>query len=175
MAQVRADGVAIGLPQGWEAQISRLEEDPNAVAESADPGDVSASAMGALGGPEPVAPRVLLHAANFALPAERGDYGSGAVEQMGKRHVFVSLVEFDRAAAGSALFQRTGVPRRLRPGDFHPEALQRPQQGQGGHQSFFTEAGRAFCIYVVLGSHRLAKLLVPVVNDILATIEIDEL
>jgi hypothetical protein len=178
MAQVRADGVAIGLPHGWEGQIRHCDEDPNVAVGRADAvpgGEVPvAGDVGTLSAPEIPPPRVLLHAANFALPADRGDYGSGAVEAMGRRHVFVSLIEFDRSDAGSALFARTGVPRRLRAGDFDPNALQRPLPGQGGHQSFFTEAGRAFCLYVVIGSYRLAGMLVPVVNDILATIEIDE-
>ena len=36
---------------------------------------------------------VVLHAASFALPAERGDYGSGAVEVMGGSDVLVCLLE----------------------------------------------------------------------------------
>src|SRR5688500_10631681 len=103
MARIEADGVTIELPQGWEGQIRRAEDDRAAA--SAAPG-------------RPVYPRVVLHAANFALPPERGDFGSNAVEAMGARHVFVSVIEHDRADADSALFSRQGVPRRLRASDF---------------------------------------------------------
>jgi hypothetical protein len=180
MARVNAHGVEVGLPRGWEGEIRRCGDDPNAVLEAAEHAEAPAttSALAAEHDPagpaaDPMLPRVLLHSANFALPADRGDYGSGAVESMGRGHVFVSLIEFDRAAAGSALFAREGIPRRLRPEDFDPDALQRPLPGQGGHQTFFTHAGRAFCLYVVLGSYRMAKMLTPLVNEILETIEIE--
>jgi hypothetical protein len=176
MARVRSGGVDIDLPRGWEGQIRPIAEDPLIAAERA------ASAVSDTGAPgaapnragHPGAPRVVLHASNFPLPAERGDFGGGAVEQMGPRHVFVSLVEYDRADAGSALFTRQGVPRRVRAGEFHPQALQRALPGQAGLQHFFTAAGRAFCLYVVIGSHRLARVTVAAVNEILSTIEITD-
>lgn len=164
MTQVRARGVQVQVPRGWECQIRRCDDAPGAPA--APVGELAAAAAGPL-------PRAVAHVANFALPAERGDFGGGAVELMGARNVFVALVEFDRADAGTALFARQGIPRRLRAGDFHPEALQRTIGGQAGHQTFFTERGRAFCLYVVLGSHRLAGMTVPAVNEILATLEVE--
>ena len=156
MARIDADGVTIDLPQGWEAQIRRAEDDRAAA-------DLDGGAA---------APRVVLHAANFPLPPERGDFGSNAVEAMGARHLFVSVIEYDRAQAGSTLFQREGVPRRLRASDFHPQALQRTLPGQAGSQTFFTVDGRAFCLYVVLGNHRLANVTMPAVNRILEGITI---
>jgi hypothetical protein len=174
MARVRSGGVDVDLPRGWEGQIRPIAEDPLIAAERA----ASAVADGAPGISSSSAgrgaPRVVLHASNFPLPAERGDFGGGAVERMGPRHVFVSLVEYDRADAGAALFTRQGVPRRVRAAEFHPQALQRALPGQAGLQHFFTAAGRAFCLYVVIGSHRLARVTVTAVNEILATIEITD-
>ena len=157
MARIDADGVTIDLPQGWEAQIRRAEDDERAPA---------AAEGGA------AYPRVVLHASNVPLPPERGDFGSNAVEAMGARHVFVSVIEYDRAQAGSALFRREGLPTRLRAADFHPQALQRTLPGQAGSQTFFTQGGRAFCLYVVLGNHRLANVTMPAVNQVLAGVTI---
>jgi uncharacterized surface protein with fasciclin (FAS1) repeats len=52
--------------------------------------------------------------------------------------------------------------------------LQRSLPGQSGLQAFFTESGRACCLYVVLGSHANSKRVVPRVNQVLADLQIDE-
>ena len=156
MARIDADGVMIDIPRGWEVQIGRAEDDR--------------AAAGV--GTGPTHPRVVAHAANFPLPPQRGDFGSNAVEAMGARHVFVSVIEYDRARAGTALFQREGVPRRLRASDFHPQALQRTLPGQAGSQTFFRVGARAFCLYVVLGNHRMANMTMPAVNKLLEGITI---
>ena len=51
--------------------------------------------------------------------------------------------------------------------------MQRTIVGMSGAQSFFTEGGRAFCAYVVLGSHRARAALVPEVNRLLAGLRIE--
>ena len=99
----------------------------------------------------------MLHLANFALPPARGDFGTGAVETMGEQHVFVSLVEYDAEEADRPLFAARGFPR-LTVRDFAPNQLQRRIAGQLGCQRFFTERGRAFCLYTVLGSQRHAAV-----------------
>jgi hypothetical protein len=153
--RVEALGIGADLPPGWEARITR--RDP-----------AQARAAGAVGTPHPVA-----HLATFPLPEDRGDYGSGAVDRMTAADALVVLVEHDPTSVGTALFAPVGLPRDLRPGDFDPMGLQRTIPGQAGHQRFFTEAGRAFCLYVVLGAHRAAVALVPQVNAVLRTIRID--
>src|SRR5262249_26551717 len=101
-----------------------------------------------------------------ALPPGRGDFGSGAVEVMGAEHAFVALLEYDPAEAGQPLFAACGMPRPS-VADFAPNALQRPLRGQLGCQRFFTDHGRAFCLYAVLGSRRYAARLVAEVGDVL--------
>jgi len=92
--------------------------------------------------------------------AERGDFGSNVVEDLGPDDAFVALVEFGPECAGTPLYARQGLPRRLRSRAFNRRALQRTLEGQAGQQLFFTEAGRAFCLYVVLGrDHDLGPLL----------------
>lgn len=126
--QLHAAGLTIAAPSGWEATIYRR---------TATGGETS----------YPV-----VHAATVPLPANRGDYGGGLVEQLGPGDVFVSFLEFGPEAAGSALFRTlTAVPG-LTPDSYRPRQLQRTILGQAGVQRFFTVNGRAFCLYSVIGS-----------------------
>ena len=144
--KVTAPGITLDLPPGWEAEI--------------DGGSGEA-----VPGAEPVlTPRV--HIANFPLPPVRGDFGSGAVEQMIGGDALVCLLEESAVAAGSRLQARNGIPR-LSPDDFSPNAMQRPLHGQAGAQVFFTERGRAFVLYAVLGSFASRASVVPAVNTVL--------
>ena len=124
-----AGGLRLDLPPGWEARVRRQ----------------APSQPGRAG-------NVLLHAATIALPEQRGDFGSGVVELLGPDDVFLSLFEYDRDEAGSALFAAQGLPV-LRPRDFSTAHLQRTEGGRSGGQWFFQVAGRPFCLFVVLGSH----------------------
>lgn len=147
--KIRHRGLGVTLPPGWDARIYRRTDD-----------DVAATT------------HAVLHAGNFALPGDRGDYGSGAVERMGPGHVLVVLLEHHPAAVGTPLFANAGLPRTLTASMFSPHQLQRTISGQAGTQVFFHEAGRAFCLYVVLGSHLRRNALVPAVNELLAELEI---
>jgi hypothetical protein len=146
--KVAAHRLAVDTPSGWDARIYRRE-----VSEHGED-------------PYPV-----MHAANFSLPSLRGDYGSGAVDLMGHDDVLVVLLEFDAPSAHTALFATRGVPR-PRPDDFHPTQLQRVLRGQSGAQWFFNTGDRAFCLYVVLGSHHRRVRLLPQVHDLLDRITI---
>jgi hypothetical protein len=143
-------GLAVVTPRGWDARIFRRQATGNETGEITLP---------------------ILHAADFPLPAVRGDYGSGAVEIMGPNHVFLSLVEFDTAEARSPLFNRAR-PSRITTGEFGPDRLQRVLPGQGGAQFFFSERGRPFCLYVVIGSFTGRDALVPRANGIFQTMEV---
>ncbi|HZC69508.1 MAG TPA: hypothetical protein VE442_02320 [Jatrophihabitans sp.] len=146
-ATVAAHGLRVHLPERWEARLF-LRDATADEAESVNP---------------------VLHLANFALPPGRGDFGSGAVEKMGAGHAFVALLEYDSDEAGTPLFAARGVPRPVLR-DFARNALQRPLRGQLGYQRFFTEHGRAFCLYVVLGSP--AAGLVGKVHGVLDNIKV---
>ncbi len=76
-----------------------------------------------------------------------------------------------RASAG-VCSPAAGMPRTLSPSDFRSYALRRGLSGQSGTQWFFTEAGRPFTLYVVLGSHARRGTLVPRVNQLLAPLAI---
>jgi hypothetical protein len=144
---MRAHGLTISPPPAWDVRVYRR------------PAEFEARTF-------PV-----VHAANFPLPARRGDFGSGVVEIMGPSHVLVVLFEYDRASAGQALFSRRGLPT-ARPGDFSPRALQRTLRGQSGVQYFFNDSGRAFCLYIVLGSHARRRRLVAAANQLMKSVAI---
>jgi hypothetical protein len=148
-AQLAAHGIAVALPDRWEGRLYLRADDE----------------LGDLANP-------VLHLGNFALPPGRGDFGTGAVERMGPAHVFVSLFEYGAEEAGRPLFADRGFPR-LTVGDFGPNQLQRRLPGQLGCQRFFTSRGRAFCLYVVLGSQRHAGALLTEVHDVLSRLEVE--
>jgi hypothetical protein len=146
---VAAHGLRAVLPARWEARLflrDLMTEDDESV------------------GP-------VLHLANFALPPGRGDFGTGAVEIMRAGHAFVALLEYGAAEAGRPLFATRGMPRPAL-AEFAPNALQRRLPGQLGWQRFFTERGRAFCLYVVLGSRHAAPALVDEVHGVLDNIAV---
>jgi hypothetical protein len=113
----------------------------------------------------------VLHLGNFALPADRGDYGSGAVEIMGAQHTFIAILEFGQECLGTALYSNVGLPR-VTPDIFDPNALQRRIAGQAGCQFFFTEQSRPMCLYVVLGSAENVPALSAQVNLVLNGIKV---
>jgi hypothetical protein len=158
MGQLDAYGMTADPPKGWDAEIYRRPAEPLTFA---------------VPRAEPAVPTPILHVANFALPVDRGDYGGGAVELMGRGGIFISLLEHDPAEAGLAMFAGKSIPWPLAAGDFEPNQMQRPLPGQAGCQRFFTHAGRAFCLYVAIGSYRSRALLVREVNAALAKVELD--
>jgi hypothetical protein len=161
MSAIRAHGIDVTLPAGWDGLITVRADGAPAAAFS--PSGVS---------PAPLRSHPVVHLANFGLPAERGDFGSGAVELMGDRDVFVVLFEYEPGATGTALFRARGLPAVLAPRDFAPATLRRGITGQSAHQAFFQDGGRAFCLYVVLGAHARRAALVPLVNRVLGTVRI---
>jgi hypothetical protein len=148
MPVIRAHGIASALPDGFEGRIF-----------------VRSAAVGVA---HPVA-----QFATFALPDDVGDFGGGAVNLMGPGDVYATLFEFGPESVGKVLFARQGRPTAFGPDDFSPLTLRRGLASQSGTQWFFTEAGRPFSFYAVLGSHALRGSLVPRVNAVLASLTLD--
>ncbi len=149
--QLSASGIGIDLPPGWEAEIY--------------PGEV-AGPESRDAGPSPV----VLHAASFPLPPQRGDFGSGAIEAMSSGDVLVVLFEY-MGSAGAELFRHRGLPLPLLPEHFSPRSMTRPMPGRVGTQRFFGDAGRAFCLHVVLAPSA-DEALVAIANEIAGAIDI---
>ena len=137
-------GLEVQVPTGWEGRVFRL------------PGT-----------------RPTLHAANFALPVRDGNFGAAATAAMADDGVFVAVVEYDPRLAGRGLFGHQGVPVPLRVRDVNPRAMQHVVPGRFGVQRFFSEAGRAFCLYAVIGSSPTRETLIGKANDLLRSIQID--
>jgi hypothetical protein len=151
MPRLSRSGISIDVPDDWEGTISG--------------GDFQLESDGAR---EPT----VMHVASFPLPAERGSFGTGAVELMRNGDVFMTLFEYGPESVGTPLFEAEGIPRQVAAREFDRNALQRAMPGQSGLQRFFTHQGRAFCLYIVLGSHVDRADILPRVNAVLETLEI---
>jgi hypothetical protein len=141
--RIAGHGIAVDVPSGWEARIyKRPEGDPT------------------------------LHAANFALPHDDGDFGSKALARMSDEGIFFALTEYQSQLAAQPLFAEQGLPLGVTAADLNSLALQRAIPGQLGMQRFFTEAGRPFCLYLVVGSWPSSWKLVRRANRVLRTLSI---
>ena len=141
-------GLGVDLPDGWDGRIYRRDNE-------AEAGE-----------------RRALHAANFALPQARGDYGSGVYDVMERDGVFVTLVEFHPDNADTGLFASKGLPV-VTADAFAPDAMPKSVAGQAGAQFFFTVGERAFCLFAVIGSYARRAELVPQVNEVIQTLGIE--
>jgi hypothetical protein len=148
---LRGAGISVDVPTGWEGAIADGRFRPLGSG-SADP--------------------TLMHLASFPLPEGRGTFGAGAVDVMTSQDALVVLLEYGPESVGTPLFSAEGIPHPLDPGLFTPNGLQYGRRGQSGLQQFFTHRGRAFCLYVVLGSHIDRVDLVARVNAVLGTLDI---
>jgi hypothetical protein len=117
--------------------------------------------------------RPVLHACTRAMPAERGDFGSGVVDLLGPDDVFVALVDYGAEVADQGLFEKQGLPR-LAPSQFAPNRLQRPLPGMSASQLFFSVGGRGFCLFTVLGSHARRMASVQRAAALVSTLQITD-
>lgn len=178
MTDLSGNGVSVTLPQGWEGRVFRRPAageaaPPPTSAGGADPRAQASTDPGEPPAPEGASTNTVVHVSTIPLPVGAGDFASGAVERLGDDDALVVVFEYDAASASQPLFAREGFPRALAPADFSPNVLQRSIKGQAGAQVFFHDAGRAFCLYVVLGSYQNRARIVPEVNRVLATFAIE--
>jgi hypothetical protein len=164
MTELAAHGIEVMLPTGWEGRIFRR---PSA-------GEVATADADGPPAPSGETTHAVLHVSTIALPPGVGDFASGAVDRLGPNDALVVLFEYDPASIDQPLFKAEGLPTKLSDTDFSPSVLQRAIRGQAGAQRFFHDAGRTFCLYVVLGAYANRRSLVPVVNQVLATLTIGQ-
>jgi hypothetical protein len=125
---LEAHGLRIELPRGWSGRAFKR------------PG----------GG-------ATIHAGDFQLPLDDGEFGDRSTAVMPSGSSFLVLTEYRPGAGlepGEGLFASRKVPTALDPTAFSPRGLAHPRPGQAGTQHFFTVAGRAFCLYVVVSGRR---------------------
>lgn len=148
--RISSAGLSLAPPAGWEATIYRRAALQDEVT-------------------YPV-----VHAATVPLTTGRGDYGGGLVETLGAEDVFVSFLEFGPEAANTPLFNRLQAVPGLTPDVYRPRQLQRTIRGQAGVQRFFTVAGRAFCLYSVIGSFANRVPLTDRANQIIGSFRVEQ-
>jgi hypothetical protein len=141
--KIRGYGIEIDLPDGWEGRIYKREDG-----------------------------RPVMHAGDFPIPARDGDFGGDAVSSMDGRGVFVALAEFDPLVAGRGLFGAPDPGFPIRPRDVSHRAMNQTRPGLAGVQRFFTTRGRAFCLYLVVGSQPDRHTLLEAANAVLETLAI---
>ena len=128
MTVLEAHGLRVDLPRGWSGRVFKRP------------------AGGAT-----------LHAGDFQLPLDDGEFGDRSTGAMPAAASFLALTEYQPGAGlepGRGLFAARRMPTTLDPTAFSVRGLAHPRPGQAGTQHFFTTAGRPFCLYVVLSGPR---------------------
>jgi hypothetical protein len=141
--EISGYGIGVDLPPGWEGRIYRRPE-----------GDPT------------------LHAGNFPLPVEDGDFGTRALDAMQGGGAFLAATEYDRGLAGQGLFAQEAPAPLPATSELNAWALLRVRPGQFGIQRFMTVGGRAFCVYVVVGTVPGPSALLAEANRVLRSLSI---
>jgi hypothetical protein len=142
VSRFAAYGISLELPPGWEGRAFHHRDG------------------------EPT-----VHVASFPLPAADGEFGTAATAGMSAEGVFVALTEYrvgphDLEQGIFAASPPHAVDARL----LSARTLLRPVGGQRGLQRFFSTAGRAFCLYVVVGARGGSHL--AAVNQLLRSLHV---
>jgi len=149
VTRLASHGIAIEVPKGWEGRIFVPDLDPPAIN------------------------LPILHLTDTVLTLERSSYAPELAARAGGTGTLVALLEFDHTLADVGLYAPQGLHLPLSRERFHQKALQFPSRVQEGHQRFFSQGGRAFCLYVVLGTGRGVDRRLADVNGALASLEIE--
>jgi hypothetical protein len=142
-----AHGLRVELSRGWSGRVF------------AGPGGVAT-----------------LHAGNFQLPLDDGEFGDASTGAMPEVGGFLALTEYQPGAGlkpGVGLFEPRRIPLPLDPASFGTDRLAHPRRGQAGAQHFFTASGRPFCMYaVVAGPRRERRHQLLALDQVLRSLEI---
>jgi len=141
-------GIHIELPHGWSGRVFRH-------------GSGAAT----------------LHAANYALALNDGEFGDRSTARTPAAGCFLALTEYlpgGDLQPGRGLYaaHRLGLP--LDPAALSPRALAHPRPNQAGLQQFATLGGRPFCLYVVTAGDRTHRRRAALHADqVLATLRVE--
>jgi hypothetical protein len=117
-----------------------------------------------------------LHAGDFPLTLNDGEFGDASTARMPSGATFVVVTEYVPGAGlepGRGLFAPKRIHLPLEPRSFSATRLAHPRHGQAGTQQFFTARGRPFCLYAVVAgpaSHRRRQL--PVLDRVLRSLRV---
>ena len=166
--RAEAYGITAQAPTGWTLRIHR-RPGPTAGAGVASIGPTGDTAAVPTGG----VPHPVLQACTRPIPDTTGDFGGGLVDALGPDDVFVALLEYGAEVADHGLFARQGVPR-LAPSQFSGNRMPRHLPGMSASQHFFSDGGRAFCLYTVIGSHARRMALVPRADAVVRSVAVTD-
>lgn len=139
--RLHGHGLRVDLPHGWEGLIYRRRGEAT------------------------------LHAANFALPPNDGDFATKALSHMDDRGVLLVVTEFDPSLAGRGLYDNPR-PEEVSVEDFDPATMQKMIRRRAGVQRFFTARHRAFCLYSVVATGTGMRGRVAHLNRVIGTLHI---
>jgi hypothetical protein len=128
---LEAHGMRIELPRGWSGRVFRRS--PHTAT---------------------------LHAGDFQLPLQDGEFGDRSTSEMPGVGSFLALTEYRKGSGlepGVGLFAPNRIRLPLEPSRFAANRLAHPHPGHVGMQHFFTAEGRPFCLYVVLAGPRARR------------------
>jgi hypothetical protein len=114
-----------------------------------------------------------LQAASFALDPDDEELGPSSREAMSRGDCFLALVEYlpgSGLTSGKTPFHEAGIQLPLEPAWFSPEV-----EGRSVMERNFTQAGRAFCLHVVIAGTRLdRRRQLPLLDRILGSLQVQE-
>lgn len=117
-----------------------------------------------------------LHAANYAIAVDDGQFGDRSTARMAPGAIFIALTEYlpgGELQPDRGLYSRRGLDLPLDPARFSARALAHPRPGQVGAQQFCTLAGRPFCLYVVAaGDRRQRRQVLTHADHVLRTLRV---
>jgi hypothetical protein len=141
-------GISLSAPAGWDSIIYQRD----AANEGSTLPVLQASTM-SLG----------------SLPLS--DFGTDVYPLLGDTDIFFALIEYAYDPNATVFTTATSIPS-FATTDFSPTAFPRLSPPKVACQAFFSTAGRAFCLYVVLGNPQNADSLVSELNSLMSTLVI---
>ena len=113
-----------------------------------------------------------LQAASFPLDRDDEELGPRSRAAMSVGDCFLALIEYlpgSGLEAGRVPFHETGIELPLDPGWFSPEV-----EGRAVLERNFTQAGRAFCLHVVIAGGRMdRRQRLPLLDRILGSLVVE--
>jgi hypothetical protein len=114
-----------------------------------------------------------LQAASLSLDPDDEELGPRSTARMAPGDCFLALIEYLPGSGiepGRVPFHERGLRLPLEPGAFLPEV-----EGRSVMERTFTQAGRAFCLHVVIAGSRLdRRRVIPVLDRILGSLSVQE-
>jgi hypothetical protein len=114
-----------------------------------------------------------LQAASFPLEPDDEELGPRSRAAMSAGDCFLALIEYRPGSGvvpGRVPFHAAGLELPLEPGAFSPEV-----EGRAVMERNFTQAGRAFCLHVVVAGSRLdRRRRLPLLDRILGSLRLSE-